>query len=84
MASITFNPITYANKLKEAGMAARIADVQAEEMVNMINTHIATKEDLIAMEYRLKTDLKEFMIKALVTGFGSMTTILGIVMFFIK
>ncbi len=35
MTSTTFNAITYANKLKHAGLKSEIADVQAEEMSNI-------------------------------------------------
>lgn len=53
MTSSTFNAITYANKLKGAGLDTRIADVQAEEMSNFITNTLATKEDLKSLEYRM-------------------------------
>jgi hypothetical protein len=80
----SFNPITYANKLKEAGLSAKVADAQAEEMVNMMNLHIATQENLIQMEFRLKTELKEFIIRAWLVGFSSLATIQGVVMYFMN
>ncbi len=53
MSATTFNAITYANKLKNAGLETRIADVQAEEMSNFITSTLATKEDLKNLEYRM-------------------------------
>lgn len=79
-----FNPISYSIKLKEAGLSPKIADVISEEMVDMINMHIATKDNLVQMEFRLKTELKEFIIKALLVGFSSMATIQGTITYFIN
>ena len=53
MTASTFNAITYANKLKQAGLDIKIADVQAEEMSNFITGTLATKEDLKSLEYRM-------------------------------
>jgi len=53
MTASTFNAITYANKLKKAGLDIKIADVQAEEMSNFITGTLATKEDLRSLEYRI-------------------------------
>lgn len=80
MTSITFNPITYANKLKEAGMATKVADVQAEEMVNMMNDSLATKHDLRIMEL----ELKGFIVKSLITAIGILATVQGLLSYFIK
>ena len=43
MSPITFNAITYANRLKEAGLDGKVADVELEQMSNIINNDLATK-----------------------------------------
>lgn len=71
MTATTFNAITYANKLKDAGMATRVADVQAEEMVNMMNGSIATKEDVKTLRNEMKIlelELKGFIVKSLIVS----------------
>ncbi len=72
MVATAFNAITYANKLKQAGLETRIADVQAEEMSNFISNTLATKEDLESLELRLQG----FIIKALI---ASMSVLIGII-----
>lgn len=57
MSATTFNAVTYANKLKEAGMSPRIADVQAEELVNLMNDSVATKNDINILRNETKTDI---------------------------
>jgi len=74
MSTTTFNAITYANKLKDAGMATRVADVQAEEMSDFINSTLATKDDLKV----LKMELQGFMIKALISSVSVIGIIQGI------
>jgi hypothetical protein len=41
-----FNAISYANKLKMAGLESKIAEAISEEFSNIIDTQLATKEDL--------------------------------------
>ena len=53
MKTSTFNAITYENKLKQAGLDIKIADVQAEEMSNFITGTLAAKEDLKSLECRM-------------------------------
>lgn len=75
MASTTFNAITYAKKLKDAGMPVNTADVQAEEMSNFINQTLATKDDL----RMLKMELQGFIVKALITAMAAMATVQGLI-----
>lgn len=87
MVTTAFNAITYANKLKDAGMATKIADVQAEEMVNIIGQATATKDDIKdihkdmkIMELELKADIlkiKEEMKSFIITTVTSAIIILG-------
>ena len=52
-ASTKFNGIIYQNKLKEAGLDSKIAEVHAEEVQNILNTEIATKQDLNLLEHKM-------------------------------
>lgn|SRR5262245_2066733 len=54
MALPAFNPITYANRLKEAGMDVKVADVQAEEMVNIFQSSAATKQDVEMVKHDIQ------------------------------
>lgn len=58
MTAATFNAITYANKLKKAGMETKVADTQAEEMVNIMNSALATKEDVTSLNDVMKSEIK--------------------------
>ena len=66
MSTTTFNAITYANKLKEAGLDTRIADVEAEQMSNLINNDLVTKTflagELNKLELKLTIKLGSIMI----------------------
>lgn len=57
MSATTFNAITYANKLKKAGLEGKIADVEAEEMSNLVNNDLVTKtflaSEIKSLEYRM-------------------------------
>lgn len=78
MSSTTFNAISYANKLKEAGLAGKIADVEAEELSNIINSTLATKGDmeLIKIEIKLlQHNLQAFIVKSLITTVGLFGTL---------
>jgi len=58
MVTTPFNAVTYARRLKVAGMHADAADIQAEELENIINNNVATKDDLRTVETVLKNDIK--------------------------
>jgi hypothetical protein len=51
--TMRFNAITYSNKLKNAGLQTEIADIHAEEMCNIINNEVATKQDLALLENKM-------------------------------
>lgn len=57
MSVTAFNAITYANKLKEAGLDGKVADVEAEQMSNLITNDLVTKTflagELKSLEYRM-------------------------------
>lgn len=53
MSTIRFNAIVYQNKLREAGLDMKIAEIHAEEMQNLLNTDISTKQDLVHLEHKM-------------------------------
>jgi hypothetical protein len=57
MTVIAFDTLAYANKLKDGGMEAKLADIQAEETAKILTdlaiNQLATKQDL----HVLKTDI---------------------------
>ena len=70
--------LTYANKLKEAGFTERQAQAQAEALVAVVDSNLATKHDLKELE--LKFDGK-FILVNWMLGFilaGTLSIILKI------
>ena len=59
MAATTFDTLTYAKKLQEAGFTAQQAEAQAEALRAVVDENLATKRDLKDLEAALRTDLKE-------------------------
>lgn len=57
-----FNAITYSNKLKEAGLESSIANVHAEEIANVINNEVATKQDMTILEHKLVIKLGSIVV----------------------
>jgi hypothetical protein len=66
MTSSTFNGVTYATKLKNAGMEPRVADVIAEETEGMLISTLATKTDL----EMLRLQMQGFMIRGCIAMIG--------------
>lgn len=98
MTTTVFNAITYANKLKQAGMEVKVADTQAEEMVNIMNSTVATKEDVSKLDNKITNEIKSlrsemkvmefeikgFIVKSLITAIGILATVQGLVSYFMK
>ena len=63
MTVIAFDTLAFANKLKEAGMDPKLADVQSEEtakiLMDLTTNQLATKKDL----NELKLDMYAFTVK---------------------
>ena len=60
MASVTFNTLKYANRLKQAGVSSEQAEAQSEALAEALQTHqseLATKADLVALKNELKNDI---------------------------
>jgi len=73
MTSSTFNAITYANKLKQAGIEPRGAEAIAEEQSNFINSNVATKSDIALLKSDIaimEIRLQAFIVKCLISTTG--------------
>ena len=57
MLSSRYNAITYSKKLQEAGLSLSIAQVQAEQLQELVNNELATKQDLFNVEISIRKDL---------------------------
>jgi hypothetical protein len=61
MSVIAFDTLAYANKLKEGGMDARLADIQSEETARILNdlatNQLATKQDLNNLKSELLKEI---------------------------
>ena len=49
-----FDTLTYANKLKEAGFTERQAQAQAEALVAVVDSNLATKQDLELLRHDIE------------------------------
>lgn len=58
---IAFDTLAFANKLKEAGMEAHLADVHSEETARILNdlatNQLASKKDLSTLENNLLKEI---------------------------
>jgi len=59
MSAAMFNPLMYANKLKQAGFTEQQAEIQATALTELIDEKLVTKEDFHALEKATKRDLQE-------------------------
>ena len=69
--SIPFDTHRFVKRLTEAGMPTCQAEVLADEQVALLDTHLATKRDVVALQKDmavLKAEL--LMVKWLVSGVG--------------
>lgn len=76
MSASTFNAITYANKLKQAGLDGKIADVEAEQMSNLINNDLVTKTFLASELGKLELKLTIKLGAIMIAGMGLLGFIL--------
>lgn len=67
MATIAFDTLAYANKLKQAGLDSKIAEVQAEETAKILSdltsNELATKYDINDLKLSTKKDFNELELK---------------------
>ena len=57
MATLTFDTLAYAKKLKAAGFTEEQAEVQAEAFAEIIQERLTTKQDLKELELAMRRDL---------------------------
>lgn len=70
MATITFDTLSYAKKLKSAGFTDQQAEVQAEAMKELMVSELATKADLQAEISKAKTEIIKWVAGMLVLQAG--------------
>ena len=84
MAAIMFDTHAFVKELTEAGMPERQAEVLARSQATLIDEKLATKQDLDALESRLKRDMKELELR-LTLRLGSMMVVaIGVVAALVK
>ena len=59
----SFDTLTYAKKLQEAGFTPRQAEAQAEALRGVLEENIATQQHLKDTEDSLKRDIKELEVR---------------------
>lgn len=74
MTAVAFDTLAYANKLKQAGVPDRQAEVQAEAMAELVEERLATKRDLSELEERLANRMNELEYR-LTVRLGSMLVV---------
>jgi len=90
MLAMRFNAISYANKLKNAKDSDEMAEIQAEELSEIINNDFALKQDILILDNKLSNEIKniknEMVIKlgSLVIGCTFIISIMiGVMGFFL-
>lgn len=63
MVTMRYNAISYANRLKDAGLQSKIADIQAEELCNILNDDIATKKDIEILRLEIQSIKNDIILK---------------------
>ena len=61
--AITFDTLAYAKKMIAAGFTQQQAEVQAEALAEIIDEHIATKQDISDLKIELKAMEQRIIIK---------------------
>ena len=59
MSATTFDTLTYAKKLREAGFTEQQAEAQAEALKAVVDDNLATKQDLKELEARITHEMKQ-------------------------
>ena len=54
-----FDSLTYANKLRKAGVPEQQANLQAEALFTLVEDQLLNKQDLEKVELKLSADIKE-------------------------
>jgi len=61
--ALPFNSLSYVRKLKAVGVPEKQAEVQAEVMLELIESQLVTKRDQRESEFSLKRDIKELELR---------------------
>ena len=69
---LIFDTLQYANKLKAAGVSEKQAEVHAEAMAGLVDSRLATKQDLKELELCTKQKLKELELNMIIKLGGIM------------
>jgi len=80
MATVTFDMLAYAKKLKAAGFTDQQAEVQAQAFAEIIEERLATKQDIEL----LRRDMKELEMRLTLRLGGMMAASIAIVAALVK
>ena len=80
MATVTFDTLAYAKKLKAAGFTEQQAEVQAQAFAEIIEERLATKQDIEL----LRRDMKELEMHLTLRLGGMMAASIAIVAALVK
>ena len=84
MAAIMFDTHAFVKELTKAGMPEPQAEVLARNQATLIDEKLATKQDLYALESRIKHDMRELELR-LTLRLGSMMVVaIGVVAALVK
>jgi len=61
--AICFDTLAYSNKLKEAGIPSKQAEIQAELLAEIFEERIATKQDIDTLKNEMKVEFSKVDIK---------------------
>lgn len=61
--ALAFDTLQYAKRLKQVGFTEEQAEVQAEALSELINDHLATKQDLKELEREMKLEVGEVKVE---------------------
>ena len=73
-----FDTLTYANKLKEAGFTERQAQAQAEALVAVVDSNLATKTDIEMLRHDSRADIAEAKAEIIKWCVGSVFASVGL------
>jgi hypothetical protein len=71
---IPFDTHAYVKRLVAAGVPEAQAEIHAQVFAEVVIEHLATKEDLLALEQRLRAEMKDLELR-LTLRFGGMLAV---------
>jgi hypothetical protein len=82
--AITFDTLGYFERLKAAGMPEAQARVQAEALREIIEDKLATKKDLLDLEFRMDGKLREMEYRLTIRLGGMLAAAVAVLAVLIK